>query len=199
MAKRVATDEPGTDMQRGNPQQRGWVWTDNSSRGRGSGWLIFTDESGRYLGAGDVYTRYYALVCLAAQSCPTLTTPWTPVHQTLSMGFSRQEYWSGFPFSSSGDLSIIRIDLCHMHLLHCRWILLPTEPLGKSIRDTKEERNGGKRFLKNLLSMNCKHTWYFQETLIEVSFVLLQFSCPSRFNLFPLQPCTEKSPKVRAG
>ena len=33
------------------------------------------------------------------------TTPWTVAHQTpLSMGFSRQEYWSGLPFPSPGDL-----------------------------------------------------------------------------------------------
>ena len=32
-------------------------------------------------------------------------TPWTVTHQTPpSMGFSRQQYWSGFPFSSPGDL-----------------------------------------------------------------------------------------------
>ena len=32
-------------------------------------------------------------------------TPWTVAHQTLpSMGFSRQEYWSGLPFPSLGDL-----------------------------------------------------------------------------------------------
>ena len=31
--------------------------------------------------------------------------PWTAAHQdTLSMGFSRQEYWSGLPFPSAGDL-----------------------------------------------------------------------------------------------
>ena len=30
-----------------------------------------------------------------------LTTPWTPAHQApLSMGFSRQEYWSGVPLPS---------------------------------------------------------------------------------------------------
>ena len=29
--------------------------------------------------------------------------PWTVAHQApLSMGFSRQEYWSGLPFPSSG-------------------------------------------------------------------------------------------------
>ena len=34
-------------------------------------------------------------------------TPWTVTHQTpLSMGFFRQEYWSGLPFPSpEGDLS----------------------------------------------------------------------------------------------
>ena len=32
-------------------------------------------------------------------------TPWIVDYQTLpSMGFSRQDYWSGLPFSSPGDL-----------------------------------------------------------------------------------------------
>ena len=32
-------------------------------------------------------------------------TPWTVAHQIpLSMEFSRQVYWSGLPFPSSGDL-----------------------------------------------------------------------------------------------
>ena len=36
-----------------------------------------------------------------AQSCPTLATPWTAAHQAPpSMGFSRQEYWSGVPLPS---------------------------------------------------------------------------------------------------
>ena len=39
------------------------------------------------------------------QSCPTLCDPWTVAHQASpSMGFSRQEYWSGLPFPSPGDL-----------------------------------------------------------------------------------------------
>ena len=34
------------------------------------------------------------------------TTPWTVSHQApLSMGFPRQEHWSGEPFPSPGDLS----------------------------------------------------------------------------------------------
>ena len=41
-----------------------------------------------------------------AQLCPTLfATPWTVAYQAPpSMGFSRQEYWSGLPFPSPGDL-----------------------------------------------------------------------------------------------
>ena len=32
-------------------------------------------------------------------------TPWTVARQVpLSVGFSRQEYWSGLPFPSPGDL-----------------------------------------------------------------------------------------------
>ena len=32
-------------------------------------------------------------------------TPWTVAHQApMSMGFSRQEYWSGLPFPPPGDL-----------------------------------------------------------------------------------------------
>ena len=38
-------------------------------------------------------------------------TPWTAAHQAPpSMGFSRQEYWSGLPFPSPGDLPDPGID-----------------------------------------------------------------------------------------
>ena len=40
-----------------------------------------------------------------AQSCPTLCDPVDcSLPASLSMGFSRQEYWSGLPFPSPGDL-----------------------------------------------------------------------------------------------
>ena len=42
---------------------------------------------------------------IVAQSCPTICDLWTVAHQAPpSMGFSRQEYWSGVPFPSPGDL-----------------------------------------------------------------------------------------------
>ena len=51
-------------------------------------------------------------VCVCVCVCELLSrfqlfvTPWTVVCQaSLSMEFSRQEYWSGVPFPSPGDLS----------------------------------------------------------------------------------------------
>ena len=45
------------------------------------------------------------VVVLVTKSCLTLATPWTVVCQApLSLGFSRQEYWSGLPFPSPRDL-----------------------------------------------------------------------------------------------
>ena len=42
---------------------------------------------------------------LVTNSGPTFVTPWTVAHQSpLSMGFPRQEYWSGLTFPSPGDL-----------------------------------------------------------------------------------------------
>ena len=42
---------------------------------------------------------------LVAQSCPTVAVPWTVVFTApLPMGFPRQEYWSGLPFLSPGNL-----------------------------------------------------------------------------------------------
>ena len=60
-------------------------------------------------------------VGLVAELCPTLVTPWTVACQApLSMGFSRQEYWSGLPFPSLGDLSDPGVE---PGLLHCRQTL----------------------------------------------------------------------------
>ena len=46
--------------------------------------------------------RMYVRMLSHVQLCET---PWTGAHQApLSMGFSRQEYWSGLSFSPPGDL-----------------------------------------------------------------------------------------------
>ena len=49
--------------------------------------------------------------CLVSKSCPTLLQPWTVAPQVpLSMEFPRQEYWSGLPFPSPGDLPDLGIE-----------------------------------------------------------------------------------------
>ena len=48
------------------------------------------------------YPGLHVCVCYHVQ---LFMTPWTIAHQThLSMGFPRQEYWSGLPFPTLGDL-----------------------------------------------------------------------------------------------
>ena len=62
------------------------------------------DSPGKNTGVG----CHFLLQCMkvksereVAQSCPTIATPWTAAYQApLSMGFSRQKYWSGVPLPS---------------------------------------------------------------------------------------------------
>ena len=50
---------------------------------------------------------------LVAKLCPTLANPWTVALQVpLSMGFSRQEYWTGLPFPSPGIFLTQGSNLC---------------------------------------------------------------------------------------
>ena len=71
-------------------------------------------------------------VCvLVTKLCSTLCAPWTAAHQApLSMEFSKQEYWSGWPFPSPGDLPNPRIKLGSPAL---QVESLPSEPPGKPI------------------------------------------------------------------
>ena len=66
---------------------------------------------------------YILLSCtmLCCSVVPDFVTPWTVAHQApLSMGFSRQEYWSGLPCPPSGDLPNPGIE---SRSPYCRWIL----------------------------------------------------------------------------
>ena len=68
--------------------------------------------------------------CLLAQSCPTLCYP--VAHQDpLRMGLPRQEYWSGLPFSSPGDLPNPGIDPRSPVPLTLAGGFFTTEPPGK--------------------------------------------------------------------
>ena len=55
--------------------------------------------------------------------------PWTVVYQaSLSMGFSRQEYWSGLPFPPPGGIFLTQGS--NPGLLHCRQTLYPLSHQG---------------------------------------------------------------------
>ena len=68
-----------------------------------------TEEIHQGMGARAVPLNVHELpwgaLSLVAKLCPVLVTPWTVAHQAPpSIGFPRQEYYSGLLFPSSGDL-----------------------------------------------------------------------------------------------
>ena len=54
----------------------------------------------------DLHKNVHSGVCMLSRFSPISLWPWTVAHQGLpSMGFSSQEYWSGLPCPSPGDLA----------------------------------------------------------------------------------------------
>ena len=54
---------------------------------------------------------FITLCVQSIQSCPIFVTSWTLAHKAhLSMGFSRQEYWNGFPYLPPRDLPNCQIE-----------------------------------------------------------------------------------------
>ena len=69
---------------------------------------------------------------LVSKSCLNFVTPWTVACQVpLSMGFSRQEYWSGLPFPSPGHLPDHRTESTSPALAGA---FFATGPPGKPLR-----------------------------------------------------------------
>ena len=76
------------------------------------------------------YRRNMYTVCMLScfNRVRLFATLWTVTHQTpLSMGFSRQEYWSGLPCSPPEDLPR---DQTHISYVSCndRWVLYLVQP-----------------------------------------------------------------------
>ena len=95
-----------------------------AARRRGPGGCVFTGR--RAPSCTSPWRRSYPHPVAVTQSYPTPATPWTVARQApLSMGFSRQEYWSGLPFPSPGAGSSqprdqIRV-CCIASLLFINW------------------------------------------------------------------------------
>ena len=82
-------------------------------------------------------TTYYISELKSLSHVRLFATPWTVAYQApLSMGFSRQEYWSGLPFPSPEDLPDPGIEPGSP----TQWAdALPSEPPGKSTYCNKME------------------------------------------------------------
>ena len=92
------------------------------------------------------------------KSCPTLATPWTVACQVpLSMGFSRQQHWSGLLFPSPGDPPGPRIKPGSPAL---QTGSLPTELWGKPSFHLKD---AGLSLTINTVSY---HPWRHRHTLL---------------------------------
>ena len=73
-------------------------------------------------------------VCVCVSLVRLFATPWTIAAQAaVSVGFSRQEYWSGLPFPSSGDLPDPGIEAASSESFTLQADSLLLEPLGKPI------------------------------------------------------------------
>ena len=98
-----------------------------------------------------------------AQSCPTLCDPWTVAHQAPpSMGFYRQEYWSGVPFAFSRGSSRPRDRTQVSHIAGRRFNLCATREALKykntvfqktSYRDTEQRYSQSYGFSSSHVSM----------------------------------------------
>ena len=80
--------------------------------------------------AGSISTVRFGPQCVCVCVCPTLCNPmdYSPHQTPLSMEFSRQEYWSGLPFPSPGDLPDPGMETRSLSL---QADSLPSEPPGK--------------------------------------------------------------------
>ena len=71
-------------------------------------------------------------VCMSLNCVQLFVTPWTVARQApLSMGFSRQDYWTGLPFPPPGDLSDPGMELSSLAFSALVGRFFITEPPGK--------------------------------------------------------------------
>ena len=139
----------GDGQETGSIQRKSARWAKNrtqisqsllsSSLNSSHGWVLSPDGGG-----------------LVAKSCPTIATPWIVARQApLSMGFLCQEYWSGLPFPSLGDLSDPKIEP-RSPALQADTLL--TEPAGKPPTLDKSPSLSGPWFLI------CKVRWFHRSS-----------------------------------
>ena len=91
-------------------------------------------------------------VHVCVQSYLIFETPWTAAHQApLSMGFSREGYWSGLPFPSPGNLSDPDTEPMYLLcLLHWQANSLPPASPGQPWEDGVRQMYPGVKWVKEV-------------------------------------------------
>ena len=96
-----------------------------------------------------------------------LATLWTLAHQApLSIGFSRQEYWSGLPWLSLGDLPNPEIELASLMSPALEDGFLPLVPSGNP-------QAGLDHYIITVLGMSLSYRWLHMILQIFVYFFLI--------------------------
>ena len=82
--------------------------------------------------SGNSHSYFLDCVLSLLSGVPLFVTLWTVAGQApLSVGFSRQDYWSGLPCPPPGDLCNPGIEPMSLMSLALQAASLPTEPPGK--------------------------------------------------------------------
>ena len=95
------------------------------------------DYPGKNTGVG----CHFLLQCMkvkseseVAQLCRLLATPWTAAYQAPpSMGFSRQEYWSGLPLPSPHPYIVLLGAAKSLQSCATLWNPIDSSPLGSAV------------------------------------------------------------------
>ena len=102
-----------------------------------------------YMPARKEYYRNYVSLLRCFSRVWLFAPLWTATCQvSQSMGFSRQEYWSGLPFPSPGHLPAPRIEPRSFALLADS---LPSKPIGKPTKGNEGSGKGFSCFLQERL------------------------------------------------
>ena len=91
--------------------------------------------------------RELIVKCACVLSCSAVSGSWTQ-QAPLFVGFSRQEFWSGLPFPSPGDLLT---QGSNPGLLHCRWSLYQLSHQGSPLLSIAVMKNKGNKYSKIII------------------------------------------------
>ena len=103
-------------------------------------------------------TWYSINVCIFFSHVLLFATPWTVAHKApLSMGFSRQEYWSELSLPPPGDLPYPGIECSSFVSPALAGEFFTTEPLGKILakRFTRIKLKAGAESCTTLHPSHC--------------------------------------------